>query len=252
VTASITVAKRWRSARLPLDHLSPEAGANGLSFHGSPCGDVAPSAAVSTTAGDQPVPDASGTTRAWSLASAGPRWQVRPVSAAPAAVPGLAWLVYRGPVMPPALDRLRVGDTLAVEARIGAPDPRVWRDAPDAVGGAGLLVAGGRPVADWTPEKTADTFRADRHPRTLIGVDGEGNIWLVAVDGRNPGVSVGMSFAELQRLCVALGLRDALNLDGGGSTTLVVNGRIVNQPSDVTGSRPVSDAIVVRLRRAGS
>jgi hypothetical protein len=153
--------------------------------------------------------------------------------------------------VPRALDRLRVGDTLSVEPRIGAQDPRMWRDAPDAVGGAGLLVAGGLPVADWTPEKTADAFRADRHPRTVIGADGEGNIWLVAVDGRNPGVSVGMSFAELQRLCVALGLRDALNLDGGGSTTLVVNGQVVNRPSDVTGPRAVSDAIVVRLRRPG-
>lgn len=251
VTASITVAKRWRSARLPLDHLSPEAGANGLSFHGSPCGDVAPGAAGSTAAGDQPVPEGPGTTRTWSLASAGPKWQVRSVSAAPAAVPDLAWLVYRGPGVPRALDRLRVGDTLSVEARIGAQDPRVWRDAPDAVGGAGLLVAGGLPVADWTPEQTADAFRADRHPRTVIGADGEGNLWLVAVDGRNPGVSVGMSFAELQRMCVALGLRDALNLDGGGSTTLVVNGQVVNRPSDVTGPRAVSDAIVVRLRRPG-
>lgn len=253
VAASIAVAKTSRSRRLPVDHLSPDAGTKGLSFYGSPCQDAAPNPAAATTAGDQPAPEATGTTRTWPLAPAGPKWIVRPVSAAPAAgAPDLAWLVYRGPMVPPMLERLRTGDALSIEARIEAPDPRVWRDAPDAVGGAGMLMARGSPVTDWAPEKTISAFRTDRHPRTVIGVDGAGGIWLVAVDGRSPDVSVGMSFAELQRMCVALRLRDALNLDGGGSTTLVVDGRIVNQPSDVTGPRAVSDAIVVRLRRPGT
>ena len=57
-----------------------------------------------------------------------------------------------------------------------------------------------------------------------------------------------MTFADLERLCDRLDLTDALNLDGGGSTTMVVNGRIVNKPSDATGPRPVSDAILVSLR----
>jgi exopolysaccharide biosynthesis protein len=50
-------------------------------------------------------------------------------------------------------------------------------------------------------------------------------------------------------LCDRLGLRDALNLDGGGSTTMVINGEIVNRPSDAAGPRPVSDAILVTLRQ---
>ena len=57
-----------------------------------------------------------------------------------------------------------------------------------------------------------------------------------------------MSFAELQGLARRLGLHSALNLDGGGSTTMVVRGVIVNSPSDQAGPRPVSDAIVVRGR----
>jgi exopolysaccharide biosynthesis protein len=67
----------------------------------------------------------------------------------------------------------------------------------------------------------------------------------VVVDGRQPNHSVGMSLPELTDLARSLGLVDALNLDGGGSSTMVVKGEVVNRPSDPTGPRPVSDAIVV-------
>ena len=70
----------------------------------------------------------------------------------------------------------------------------------------------------------------------------------VVVDGRQPGHSVGMSLPELTALSRRLGLVDALNLDGGGSTTMVVKGAVVNRPSDPLGPRPVSDAIVVLSR----
>ena len=57
-----------------------------------------------------------------------------------------------------------------------------------------------------------------------------------------------MSFGELRQLAKRLGLRSALNLDGGGSTTMWVDGKIVNHPSDPEGPRRVSDAILVRPR----
>jgi hypothetical protein len=155
-------------------------------------------------------------------------------------------LEFRGAVFPRDLARLGPGTRVTMVPRIVSPEADVLRDAPDAVGGAGLLISGGAPVTDWSGERLSPTFATDRHPRSVIGVDGDGDIWLIAVDGRRPSHSVGMSFAELQRLGQALGLRDALNLDGGGSTTLVVRGQIVNRPSDLTGPRPVSDAIVVR------
>ena len=82
----------------------------------------------------------------------------------------------------------------------------------------------------------------------MIGTSGDGRIWLIAVDGRDKALSLGMSFAELQNLVTRVGLVDALNLDGGGSTTMVVRGVVVNHPSDATGPRKVSDAIVVRAR----
>lgn len=120
-----------------------------------------------------------------------------------------------------------------------------WSRAPDAVGGAGLLMLDGRELTEWADERIAAGFDTTRHPRTMIGADAEGAIWLVTVDGRNPALSLGMSFAELHRLSRRLGLRSALNLDGGGSTTMWVAGRIVNHPSDPGGPRKVSDAILV-------
>jgi len=116
------------------------------------------------------------------------------------------------------------------------------------VGGAGLLVRDGQAVTDWKVERLRAGFDTERHPRTMIGVDGRGQIWLITVDGRNERISLGMRFAELQYLARQLGLRDALNLDGGGSTTMVVRDRIVNHPSDRAGPRPVSDSLLVFAR----
>ena len=126
---------------------------------------------------------------------------------------------------------------------LGSP-PGDWARAAHAVGGAGLLLLNDRVFTEWTEEKIAAGFDTTRHPRTLIGEDGA-SIWLVTIDGRQPALSLGMTFTELQGLARRLGLRSALNLDGGGSTTMVVRGAIVNHPSDETGPRKVSDAILV-------
>ncbi len=123
-----------------------------------------------------------------------------------------------------------------------------WARAGHAVGGAGLLLLNGRVLEEWAEERIAQGFDTTRHPRTMIGEDGT-SIWLVTVDGRQPALSLGMSFTELQGLAARLGLRSALNLDGGGSTTMVIRGAVVNHPSDQTGPRKVSDAIVVRSRK---
>jgi hypothetical protein len=148
----------------------------------------------------------------------------------------------------PPLDRLGVGDPVRADVVYRTAlrtIPGEWERAPDAIGGAGLLMFKGQPIHDWTVEGLRAGFDIERHPRTMIGVDHGGGIWLIAADGRNPLLSLGMTFAELQRLARALGLRDALNLDGGGSTTMVVENAVVNHPSDAGGPRRVSDAILV-------
>jgi hypothetical protein len=167
-------------------------------------------------------------------------------------IPRDGYVLSFGGLSPPApLATLDAGDTVTIERTFathhGTP-ARAWAGADHLIGGAGLLVRGGEPVADWTVENMREGFEIERHPRTIVGQDADGDIWLVTVDGRQPEISLGMSFAELQRLAARLQLTDALNLDGGGSTTMVVRGTVVNSPSDPTGPRPVSDALLVRPR----
>jgi hypothetical protein len=88
-------------------------------------------------------------------------------------------------------------------------------------------------------------FALRRNPRTIAGVTRDGRLLLVAVDGRAPGYSAGLSFDEEAAVMRALGARDAVNLDGGGSTTMTIRGNVVTRPSDATGERPVGDAILL-------
>jgi hypothetical protein len=144
-------------------------------------------------------------------------------------------------------DRVTTDDgrgTTSYRTSLGS-SPKDWARAGHAVSGAGLLLLEGRELNEWADEKISAGFDTARHPRTLIGVGADEAIWLVTVDGRQPALSLGMTFAELKALARRLGLRSALNLDGGGSTTMVVRGYIVNHPSDETGPRKVGDALVV-------
>ena len=83
-----------------------------------------------------------------------------------------------------------------------------------------------------------------RNPRTIAGVDARGRILLATIDGRST-ASLGLSIAESAAVAQALGMRDAINLDGGGSTTMVTDNQVINKPSDAAGERPVGDAILI-------
>ncbi|MDM5340902.1 phosphodiester glycosidase family protein [Fictibacillus enclensis] len=88
-------------------------------------------------------------------------------------------------------------------------------------------------------------FGERRNPRTIAGIKPNGTLLLVTVDGKNPGYSIGMTFEEEARLMKALGAMEAVNLDGGGSTTMNVNGELVNDPSDAAGERPIGDGLLL-------
>ncbi len=146
------------------------------------------------------------------------------------------------------------GTTVSVSTRIMADGVPVATTGGVGVvnGGPRLLRAGGVDITaaeegfHWQERpEFYYRFGVRRNPRTLAGVTPEGHLLLVTVDGRQPGWSVGASFQESALIMKALGATDAVNLDGGGSTTMTVGSQLMTRPSDPTGERPIADAIVV-------
>jgi large repetitive protein len=137
-------------------------------------------------------------------------------------------------------EAVQEGDTVTIWIDLDAPASR----ARQVVGGFPALLRAGDPTHHLDGEVTP-AFGERRHPRTAVGWRPDGTILLVTVDGRQPHYSAGMSLEELASLMAALGASDALNLDGGGSTTMVVGGWVVNRPSDPTGERANANALVV-------
>jgi hypothetical protein len=144
------------------------------------------------------------------------------------------------------------GVVLSLPPRSGAGHPplevgAVWtlstatqpdlRGATTAIGGGPALLKDGKP----TGFQSSDA----RHPRSAIGWN-SGHFFLVQVDGRQPGVSVGMSLAELATHLAGLGCTEALNLDGGGSSTLWARGQVMNSPCE-GGERPMGNALLISL-----
>ena len=152
----------------------------------------------------------------------------------------------------------RIGGSIAFKGRrarmykVDSEDME-WEDcipAEDVLCAGPLMILKGR---DEYVAKTS--FNTTRHPRTAVGIRRDGARVLVVVDGRNS-MSAGVSISELQQIMRWLGCVDALNLDGGGSSTMVVNGAIVNHPCDngkfdAAGERSVSNAIICQPRRKG-
>lgn len=119
------------------------------------------------------------------------------------------------------------------------------------VGGWPRLVIDGQSIADSVDrlEGTFPRFSTTRHPRTGVGFSRDSlTLYLVTVDGRSESSS-GMTLGEFASLMQALGIAQGLNLDGGGSTTLVLRGQVVNHPSDSTGERKVGNAFLVTRKR---
>ncbi len=111
-----------------------------------------------------------------------------------------------------------------------------WRDVFDAVGGDPMLLRDGTPVPICAS--------CARQPRTGVGVTADGEILLVVVDGRQPHWSRGATLGEFRNILVDLGAVSALNLDGGGSSEMVVDGQVVNRPSDGR-ERHITNAILI-------
>lgn len=140
----------------------------------------------------------------------------------------------------------RIAEFSLVDGKVSPWYPR------HAVGGRPMLVRDSS-VLDIVDHEGQPSFSVDRHPRTAAGIAARGRrLILAVVDGRQKPYSDGMSLRELANLMRALGAREAINLDGGGSSTMVyadprADGRLrlANRPSDKQGERAVGDALAI-------
>lgn len=153
------------------------------------------------------------------------------------------------------LGKVKVGDDIRTGTRlfpIKLDNEREYvktsTNTEDIIGGVPQLIKNGKIEITWEQEKSSKSFVETRHPRTAVAKLKDGKFLMATVDGRQK-ESVGMNLNELAEMLLGFGAVDAMNLDGGGSTTMFLNGRIVNKPSDKEGERKVSDAILVFQRK---
>ena len=116
-----------------------------------------------------------------------------------------------------------------------------WKGVKHIISGGPYLVKDGEVYVDMTAQKLGAI--GGRNPRSAIGYTSDNNLILVAVDGRE-GSSIGMTLMELANFMKSSGCIGAINLDGGGSTVMYVNGQIVNKPQ-MRGGIPLSNAIIL-------
>jgi hypothetical protein len=123
-----------------------------------------------------------------------------------------------------------------------------WR-MRTAVGGGPTLISNG--VISITNEEErmfAGKAIQDRHPRTAMGYTADGNLIILSIQGRFPGIAEGATLGQEAQILKDLGCAEALNLDGGGSSCLLINGKETITPCDKTGQRPVPAVFMVKIK----
>lgn len=118
-----------------------------------------------------------------------------------------------------------------------------WNGVKHIISGGPYLVKNGEVFVDMTAQKLGAI--GGRNPRTAVGYTSDNNLILLTADGRE-GSSIGMTLMELARFMKSLGCIGAINLDGGGSTVMYVNGNVVNKPQ-ARGGIPLSNALVLSV-----
>ena len=144
----------------------------------------------------------------------------------------------------PTGDPPEIGKYASASPAIGESHSIVWNDVQEAVSGGPWLVKEGKLFIDGEAEgMNRLSFVEMRHPRTAVGVTSNRQLLLVTADGRSKW-SRGASLQEMAEIMLRLGAVNAINLDGGGSTTMVVNNQVINSPSDGR-ERPVANSLLV-------
>ena len=132
--------------------------------------------------------------------------------------------------------------------QLEAMNNKHWRrwEMETAVGGGPVLVHDGKIRVTNEEEGLFIKGEKDIHPRSAMGYTRDGRIIVLAVQGRTPGVASGVTLAEEAKVLFDLGCYEALNLDGGGSSCMLVNGKETIKPSDKEGERPVPAVFIIK------
>jgi hypothetical protein len=148
--------------------------------------------------------------------------------------------VWARQVLPPRAERASNGSSS--DEKKG--EEQAWK-VETAIGGGPVLVQDGKvKITNNEERKFAGKAINDKHPRTAMGYTASGKLIILAVEGRNPEAG-GATLTQLAELLIELGCVEALNLDGGGSSCLLVNGRTTIRPSDKEGQRPVPAVFLI-------
>lgn len=158
-------------------------------------------------------------------------------------------LSYRVRIFKPVC---QIGDSAAIAKRNKKGIQRAifkkWK-AHTAIGGGPVLIQNSA-IAIANNEENMFVGKAidDKHPRTAMGYTADGKLIILVVQGRMPGVAEGASLTQLAKLLLDLGCVEALNLDGGGSSCMLVNGKETIKPSDKEGQRAVPGVFIIQAK----
>jgi exopolysaccharide biosynthesis protein len=118
-----------------------------------------------------------------------------------------------------------------------------------AIGGGPVLLQNGEiQITNNEELKFIGKAIYDKHPRTAMGYTKDNKLVILAVEGRNPGIADGASLIQLAQIMKDIGCIEALNLDGGGSSCLLINGKETIKVSDKTGQRPIPAVFIIRKK----
>ena len=130
-----------------------------------------------------------------------------------------------------------------------SPPFQLWK-MQTAVGGGPVLLQNGE-IEITNEEELKFTGKAinDKHPRTAMGYTKDNKLIVLVIEGRNPGKAEGATLTQEAQIFKDLGCWEAINLDGGGSSCMLINGKETIKVSDISGQRPVPAVFIISKRR---
>ena len=128
--------------------------------------------------------------------------------------------------------------------KLGRFDWRKWKMV-SAIGGGPTLIHNGKIHITNKEEQMFVGGENDKHPRTAMGYTTDGRLIILVIEGRFPGIAEGTTLEQEAKILLSLGCYEALNLDGGGSSCMLVNGKETIKPSDAGGQRPVPAVFMI-------